>query len=283
MTTNHTRRDLLYLAGGGLASVAAAGATAAACSVRDRSGATAGPRPEATSMATFPPGPTTSGTNIPRMAEGGRLHPGARRSGLEVIWQVDTKQKIVALTFDDGPTSNVSGFLYNVLDEANIKATFFMVGERVLQNAKLIHGRMDRHEVGNHTHSHQSLFLKDDAAAKKDLQDAHKAITAVVGREPRLLRPPYSHVNGSTLVAAASLGYDIVMWNRYIGDQQYERDEPKLVEDVVNAVSPGSIVLGHDAGEKRLIAIRNLPKIIEELKRRHYEFVTISELRAASR
>jgi peptidoglycan/xylan/chitin deacetylase (PgdA/CDA1 family) len=281
MTVNNSRRRFLRLVGGAFASAPVLGA-AAGCDP-GKPDAAAMSTPTAAPMATFPPGATTPDTNIPRLAEAGRLHAGARRNDLEVIWQLDTEQKIVALTFDDGPDPKVSKLLYDILDETMTKATFFLVGRRVVQYAKLLHGRMDRHEVGNHTYTHQSLFLKDDIAALKDLNDAHKAITAVVGREPRLLRPPYSHVNGNTLIAAAALGYDIVMWNQHIGDQEYASDEPKLVEDVVNATSPGSIVLGHDAGDRRLIAIRNLPKIIQQLRRRKYEFVTISELRAASR
>jgi peptidoglycan/xylan/chitin deacetylase (PgdA/CDA1 family) len=230
-------------------------------------------------MATLPPGPTTPGTNIPRIAEGGRLSHGARRHRLNVIWEIDTRQKAVAFTFDDGPDPAVSRALLDELDEAKVKATFFMVGERVLANARVVHGRMTRHEVGNHTFSHQSLFLKDQAETVEELKKAHHAIRTVIGREPTLLRPPYSHVNGNTLLAAAWMGYDIVMWNQYIGDSAYINDESRLVEDVVAAVTPGSIVLGHDAGDRRLIAVRNIPKIIQELRRRKYEFVTVSELR----
>jgi peptidoglycan/xylan/chitin deacetylase (PgdA/CDA1 family) len=275
------RRGFLRLVGGAVVSLPAIGA-AAACTADPGATAGASPTPGPEPVLTFPPGDgTSSGTNIPRLAEGGRLARGTKRHHLEVIWEIDTREKVVALTFDDGPDPAVSAFLYEALEEAKVGATFFMVGRRVLDNAKLLSGRMHRHEVGNHTFDHTSLFLQDQTAIRKNLLDAHGAITSVVGREPTLLRPPYSHVNGNTLLAAAEIGYDIVMWNQYIGDQAYVNDEDKLVADVIAAITPGSIVLAHDSGASRMIAIRNVPKIIRELKRRKYEFVTVSQLRAA--
>ena len=127
------------------------------------------------------------------------------------------------------------------------------------------------------------MFRKNYPLTLKDLSSAHRAIEEVTGRVPRLFRPPYSHVNGHTLLACTALGYDLVMWNRYIGDRAFQDNEPGLVDEVVNAAAPGAIFLGHDAGKLRLIAIRNLAKIIQELKRLKYEFVTISQLREISR
>lgn len=284
MSSGQPRRSILRALGFAAAGASVVG-TAAACRSDENMHAASGvqwAQPQATPIATFPPGPTSTGTNIPVLAEGNALGGGARRHDLDIVWQVDTRQNLVALTFDDGPDPAVSPMLYQILEDTRTKATFFMVGERVLNNPKVIHGRMDRHEVGNHTFSHESLFLKNTDEALEDLKQAHRAITAIIGREPTLLRPPWAHINGNTLVAAAHLGYDIVMWNGFIGDEAYVNREEQLIEDVVHAVIPGSVLLGHDAGESRMIAIRNLPKIIEELKRRKFEFVTISELRSAA-
>ncbi|MBX6751432.1 MAG: polysaccharide deacetylase family protein [Micromonosporaceae bacterium] len=239
---------------------------------------------QAPRIVEFGPGPVTSGTNIPRwVGEGGRLHPGARAGALEVVWQVNAAEKLIALTFDDGPVPGVSEVLYDILDETGIKATLFVVGQRVEEFGDLMRGRVDRHEIGNHTYSHTSTFTKTDAEIEEDLTAAHQAIAEVLGREARLFRPPYSHVNGGTLVAAAQLGYDLVMWNNNIGYLGYDGEEDRLVRDVVETVFPGSIVLCHDGGPEYLISIRSVPKIVSELKAQGYEFVTISELREASK
>jgi len=236
-------------------------------------------------VLTFPPGDTTSGTDVPRqIGEAGRLHPGAKSGGLEVVWQVDAGQKLIALTFDDGPVPGVSEVLYDALDEAKIPATLFVVGARVLEFADLMRDRVARHEIGNHTFSHLSTFTRTEDETLGDLYEAHRAIAQTLNQEPRLFRPPYSHVNGGTLIAAAAMGYDIVMWNNNIGYDGYtENDGDRLVRDVVASMAPGSIVLGHDGGPEYLLGIRNLPKIVGELKNQGYEFVTISDLRAAAK
>jgi peptidoglycan/xylan/chitin deacetylase (PgdA/CDA1 family) len=286
MTSTSPRRGFLRLVGGAVAGAAVLGAAATSESV------TAAPPPEAPPpvdplaprVLTFGPGPTTSGTDVPRLVgEAGRLHPCAKSGGLEVVWQVDAAQKLIALTFDDGPVPGVSEVLYDVLDEAKVPATLFLVGTRVLQFADMLRGRVARHEVGNHTFSHQSTFTRTDNETLGDLYEAHRAIAQTLGKEPRLFRPPYSHVNGGTLVAAAAMGYDIVMWNNNIGYEGYENDGDRLVRDVVTSMVPGSIVLCHDGGPEYLIGIRNVPKIVGELKKQGYEFVTISDLRAAAK
>lgn len=294
MPESHERRGFFRLVGGAVAGAAVLGATQACDGEEPVAQPSASGKPSVSSpspsavataeeMMTFPPGPVSEGTNIPKLAEGGRLHSGARQHTVEVLWRLDVKQKLVALTFDDGPSPELSPMLYDILDETKARATFFMVGSRVLSSPRLIHGRMDRHEIGNHTNSHRSMFALNREEAIADLTTAHRAITGVTGREPVLLRPPYGHVNGNTLLASAAMGYDIVMWDNYIGDKAYENDEDKLVADVVEAAAPGQIVLGHDAGETRRIGIRNVPNIIKELRRRGYEFVTVSEMRQASR
>lgn len=300
MPANNARRGFFRLVGGALAGVATVGA-AEACSgpapAAQNPAATPTPSPtlpgavdttatafpSAQPMMTFPPGPVSDGTNIPRLAEAGTVPQGAHRHGLEIVWRVNTDQKLVALTFDDGPSPELSPMLYDILDETKTRATFFMVGERVLSYPEVIRGRMDRHEVANHTNSHRSLFNLSRDEAVEELTKAHKAITGVVGREPTLMRPPFGHVAGSTLVAAASMGYSIVMWDNYIGDSYYLGHEDDLVAQVVKSAAPGQVILGHDSGEVRRIGIRNVPRIIAELRRRGYAFVTVSELMEASR
>jgi peptidoglycan/xylan/chitin deacetylase (PgdA/CDA1 family) len=300
MTTQHERRDFLRLMGsaavvaGGLGAAAACGKTpdntaekanaavASNAPAKDLGGEGAGAAsPQPTPSTLHLEGPLSSGTNVPVLAEGGRLQTGAKRHRLEIVWQVDTDQKLVALTFDDGPDPRVSPLLYDILDETETKATFFLVGERVLKNHELIRGRMDRHEVGNHTYRHESMFVKNKEQALDDLSKTHKAIASVTGKEPRLFRPPYSHLNGNTMLAAGTMGYDVVMWSGYIGDEAYVGREAALVSDAVKNAGPGVIILAHDAGEVRLIAIRRMAMIIQQLRAERYEFVTVSELRSA--
>lgn len=198
---------------------------------------------------------------------------------VDVAWAVNTSQKLVALTFDDGPMPNWTPMVHNILDEEKVKATFFLVGQRLVRNARLVHGRMDRHEAGNHTWAHRDLSQLDHGAALAQMKQAHAAIATITGREPRHLRPPYGNVGGTTLSAAGTLGYGLILWSIKMLEKTYEKDPPKLVDYIVGNTTPGTILLAHDTGRPdRLVALRNLATMIRRLRAKGFEFVTVSEL-----
>jgi peptidoglycan/xylan/chitin deacetylase (PgdA/CDA1 family) len=206
-----------------------------------------------------------------------------KHSHVEVVWAVDTRAKLVALTFDDGPRPQWTSQVLDTLDEHRAPATFFMVGRRVHKYAHVIAGRLGKHEVGNHTWDHIDLAKRDFSEAHDDIKRAHVAIKAVTGQEARLLRPPYGHLGGSTLLAAADMGYDLALWSLQMLESTYRDKPPALVDYIVNETEPGTIMLAHDVGEEdRLIALRQLPQMIGGLRRRGFEFVTVSQLREAA-
>jgi peptidoglycan/xylan/chitin deacetylase (PgdA/CDA1 family) len=196
-----------------------------------------------------------------------------------VTWAVNTSQKLVALTFDDGPMPNWTPMVHDILDEQKVKATFFLVGQRLVRNARLVHGRMDRHEAGNHTWAHRDLSHLDHREALAQVQRAHAAIKTITGKEPRHLRPPFGNIGGTTLSAAGSLDYNLVLWSIKMLEKTFEKDPHKLVDYVVTNTVPGTILLAHDTGNPdRLVALRNLATMIRRLRAKGFEFVTVSEL-----
>lgn len=212
----------------------------------------------------------------------------ADQAGLEhigqmsVTWYVHTDEPVVAFTFDDGPGPRWTSMVLDVLDEYQVPATFFMVGEHLAAHADLVAGRLDRHEVGNHSWSHVDFAQLDTTAIRDQIGRAHETIGRLTGHEARLLRPPYGHLGGSTLLAADNLGYQIVLWSRQMHERMYRSDPQAQVRDIVNNVEPGAIVLAHDVGTpERLVALRHLADMVTGLKRRGFRFVTVSELLAA--
>ncbi len=210
--------------------------------------------------------------------------PGAWRptpAHVDVSWAVDTTQKLVALTFDDGPMPDWTPMVHDILDEAKIPATFFMVGRRAQEHAGLIRGRMDRHAVGNHTWAHTDMSRMTHPQACRAIRRAHAAITAATGKEPRSLRPPLGNIGGTTLSAAGELGYDVVLWSLKMRESYLGHPPGRLVDYIVETCEPGTILLAHDTGHRdRLVSIRGLPAMIRGLRARGFEFVTVPDLLA---
>ncbi len=201
-----------------------------------------------------------------------------------VTWHVSTDQPLVALTFDDGPGPNYTPLVLDTLDKYDAPATFFMVGERLAEHHKLVEGRLGRHEVGNHTWSHADLSEQDFDGVTRQLKRTHDAIVTYTGRVPRLLRPPWGHLGGSTLLAANALGYDVVLWSYQMHEKRYAQNPQAQISDIVTKSRPGEIILAHDYGDQqRLVALGHLGPMIEGLRARGMKLVTVSELLAAGR
>ncbi|MEU9826674.1 polysaccharide deacetylase family protein [Micromonospora chersina] len=199
--------------------------------------------------------------------------------GVEVVWGVRTGAPLVALTFDDGPQPQWTPMVLDTLAEHGVPATFFLVGERARRNTALVRDRLGGHEVGNHSWAHHDLARMDARAAYDDLRRSHEAITAATGTAPRLLRPPWGHLGGAVLHAAARMNYRLVLWTLQMVEGEYPHDPAGHARRIVADVRPGTILLGHDVGpDRRLVALRGLPDMITGLRARGYAFVTVSEL-----
>ena len=199
--------------------------------------------------------------------------------GVQIHYFRPTTAKVVALTFDDGPLPEYTPRFLDVLDEAKVPATFFFVGRNLEEHVGLVRDRMARHEVGNHSWSHDDLATLDLAGARRELERTHDAIQRHLGRDVTLLRPPYGHLGGSTVLAADALGYDIALWSHQMRERRFADDPGAQARDLIGSMRPGSVVLAHDAGDKRrLVALHALPALIAGLRAEGYTFVTVSEL-----
>jgi peptidoglycan/xylan/chitin deacetylase (PgdA/CDA1 family) len=204
-----------------------------------------------------------------------------RHPTTSVTYYVQTDEPVVAFTFDDGPAPLWTPMVLDTLDAYGVPATFFMVGQRLDAHHELVRGRLDRHEVGNHSWTHADLAELDLHGVGREIARTHEVIHAVTGRGPRLLRPPYGHLGGSTLLAADSFGYDVVLWSQAMHEARYRSNPAGQVSDIVERATPGAIVLAHDVGNAaRLVALRHLGEMIIGLRVRGFRFVTVSELMA---
>lgn len=184
------------------------------------------------------------------------------------------KRKCVALTFDDGP-GPYTAELVALLQQRKVPATFFVVGNRVALAPDLL-AAVDgaRMEVGNHSLKHDELTTLRAPDLKGDLETTSRVIAAVTGRQPDLLRPPYGSRNQSVDAASKQLGMAEVLWDVDTLDWLHA-DAARVQKAAVRRTRRGSIILMHDVFRTSVAAV---PGIIDDLRRRGYTFVTVSQL-----
>jgi peptidoglycan/xylan/chitin deacetylase (PgdA/CDA1 family) len=192
---------------------------------------------------------------------------------------VQTSEPVVALTFDDGPLPDWTPLVLDQLDEVSASATFFMVGQHLRANAHLVAHRMDRHEIGNHTWTHADLAEQDVDHALVQLTRTADEIRTVFGRAATIMRPPWGHLAGSTVLAASKLDYDIIVWSQQMHPDTYVNDTAGQVADIVQRSRSGDIILAHDVGDpRRLAGLRGISDIVRGLRTKGLEPVTVSHL-----
>jgi peptidoglycan/xylan/chitin deacetylase (PgdA/CDA1 family) len=189
--------------------------------------------------------------------------------------QVGT-EKLVALTFDDGPWPNTTEQVLDILNQYNVKATFFWIGKHIQRNPEIAQKVVAaNHAVGNHTWSHL-IDNMDEFTAAAEVSNAAKLIYKTTGVKTSLFRPPGGNLNGKLVPYAQAKKQAITMWT--VDSEDYYVSSPIIVDNVLRNVKSGSIVLLHDGGGDRTSTIQALPQIITTLQRRGYRFVTVPEL-----
>lgn len=195
-----------------------------------------------------------------------------------VLWEIKTEDKVIALTFDDGPHSTYTPQILDLLSLYDAKATFFVVGERAEKHPEIILREIeDGHEIANHTYTHP--FSSSTDQLKMELEKTNKLIHSITGIYPVLYRPVGGNYNEHTVNAAVESGYKVVMWSWHQDTEDWKRPgTQKIINKVLSGTTPGNIILFHDAGGNRSQTVEALKEILPELKKQGYEFVTVSEL-----
>jgi peptidoglycan-N-acetylglucosamine deacetylase len=186
-------------------------------------------------------------------------------------------EKVIALTFDDGPWGESTAEVLDILKKNNVKATFFVVGQ-MLKNYPDLGKRIvaDGHVIGNHTWHHWYHYFNPQAAAF-EIDNTTDLIYKITGAKTTLFRPPGGMLHNGLVAYAKSRNYTVVMWSADSID--YSRPAvPKLIKNVMKDSKPGGIVLMHDGGGNRSKTVEALPQLISNFKKQGYRFVTVPEL-----
>jgi chitin deacetylase len=185
--------------------------------------------------------------------------------------------KLIALTFDDGPWPGYTAQILEILKKNDVKATFFVVGQ-VLNNYPDLGKRIvtEGHTIGNHTWNHWYHYFNKQAASL-EIDRTSDLIYKTTGTKTTLFRPPGGMLHNGLAAYAKSKNYTVVMWSADSIDYALP-SPPVLVNRVLKQASPGGIVLLHDGGGPRKNTVAALPTMISKLKKQGYRFVTIPEL-----
>ncbi len=189
-----------------------------------------------------------------------------------------TDEKVIALTFDDGPHPHRTDEVLDILAEYGVKATFFVIGKNAESYPKKLKRIADEgHEIGNHTYSHLASGKADVSSLTKELKRTEKIIFDVTGEKPETFRPPTGYCNSVTLKSASDMNYKIIVWTVDTRDWAHNSKE-NIVRTVKEKVKNGAIILMHDFIAGISPTPDSLRVLIPYLLGEGYEFVTVSEL-----
>lgn len=202
-----------------------------------------------------------------------------------IVPRVETREKVVALTFDDGPTPAGADSILPLLDSLGVRATFFVNGVALAERPDV--GRRfvaAGHELGNHTWSHPRMLLKSQAAIRREVERTDSMIRVAGHGGPIHFRPPY----GKKLLGLPwylhRTGRTTVTWDvEPESHPEVDGNAERIAAHVLERARPGSIILLHVMFPSRAESRRAVPAIVAGLRARGYRFATVSELMALGR
>ncbi|HBE21298.1 MAG TPA: polysaccharide deacetylase family protein [Cyanobacteria bacterium UBA11149] len=185
--------------------------------------------------------------------------------------------KVIALTFDDGPWPRTTEQVLDVLKQNNIIATFFWIGQNVQNYPKIAEKVVtDGHVIGNHTWHHW-YHKMDRATVTKEIERTADIMFEKTGIKTSLFRPPGGVLTNGLVDYAQKKNHTIVMWSDDPMDYR-PLSAKQLVRNTIRKAESGGIVLMHDGGGNRSQTVKALPQIIDELRQLGYRFVSVPEL-----
>lgn len=183
-------------------------------------------------------------------------------------------QKLIALTFDDGPSRNTKKIL-KTLNKYNAHATFFVLGERIEYNEDTLKSMVDNgHDIGIHTWNHKQLTKLNREDIEKQIFKTQKAIYKATNYTSKLLRPPFGAYNQKVVKIAKKNNMSIINWNIDTLDWE-SKNKKKISKIIMKSARNGCIILSHDLYDATVEAY---DIVIPELIKQGYKFVTVTEL-----
>ena len=203
-----------------------------------------------------------------------------------VFWHARTEERVISLTFDDGPCHPYTEQLLEILDREGVRATFFMPGHNVRREPGLAAEVASVHAVGNHTYTHPHLTWSRTSKVREELERGQEAIEQATGVVPTIFRVPHGWYGPQVISTAGELGMRCVGWSVMAWDWNKPPAE-KIQHRILRGAGPGGVTLLHDGQDTdafptadRSRTVAAVPQIIRALKSAGYSFATVPELMA---
>ncbi len=190
----------------------------------------------------------------------------------------DCDDKMIALTFDDGPHPRYTKQILDILEKYGVKATFFFVGQNIDYYPDAARAVVEAgHEIGNHTYTHNRVKRMTEDEVLNEMTRCDDVIYSLGEYQTVLFRPPEGAFGEAVENSASALGYSVILWS--VDTRDWAHSSPaEIYENVTQNIDSGDIILMHDYVSYNSPTPQALELIIPELQRQGYKFVTISEL-----
>ncbi|HMP29468.1 MAG TPA: polysaccharide deacetylase family protein [Saprospiraceae bacterium] len=187
----------------------------------------------------------------------------------DCLWELPKDQKVIYLTFDDGPTPEVTDWVLAILQIYNAKATFFSIGKNIVAHPKIYANILtSRHSVGNHTFDHLDGF---QVSTKEYLDNINKASECI---ESNLFRPPYGRMTINQYLQVKKQN-KIIMWDLLSGDFDPKMSAKKSIDTLISKAKDGSIITFHDSIKAKPLLQSILPEVLHYWHENGYTFEAI--------
>ena len=192
------------------------------------------------------------------------------------VWDMPSRENTVYLTFDDGPTPEITAWVLDQLAQYEFKASFFCIGQNISDNPQIFSKIVEAgHAVGNHTHNHVNGWHTDAEAYMENVAKCVSEMSAL-GVTTNLFRPPYGKLLHAQTVSLRNDGYKIIMWDILSADFDERISPEQCLKNVLQHINSGSIIIFHDSVK----AFKNLeyvlPKTLEYIKNKGFKCAAIS-------
>jgi peptidoglycan/xylan/chitin deacetylase (PgdA/CDA1 family) len=197
-------------------------------------------------------------------------------------WRKEGQEKVIYLTFDDGPHPEITAWVIDELKKHQIKATFFCVGENLKKHTETAKQLLtEGHQIGNHTMHHikgwkhkNDDYLRDIESCETEIREIHEQLD-IEKAQPRLFRPPYGQIKPSQIKLLRNKGYEIIQWSDLSCDYDKHLNCEKSLSALVKNAKPGSIVVFHDSEKAEHQLKQILPSYLEAMLAEGFTFETL--------